>query len=113
MPIDPPNSNGVTNRRAASPLRKNSITESEYPVVTKTVYDSIVRGQGGDTNLMMRRLCQNRNMLGKLLMGLQVSMKDHNPQIKDQPSAIYNRLRQIEKVVQREYLNFPLRIENR
>lgn len=113
MPIDPPNSNGVRNRRAASPLRKNSITESEYPVVTKTVYDAIIRGQGGEANPMLKRLCNNKNKLGTLVLGLQASIRDYNPQVERQPSAIYNRLRQIEKVVQREYLNFPLRIENR
>jgi hypothetical protein len=62
---------------------------------------------------MIKRLCNNRNKLGTLLLGLQASIRDFNPQVESQPSATYNRLRQIERVVQREYLNFPLRIEER
>lgn len=86
---------------------------AEYPVITKTAYDALLRGQGGDANIMTKRLVQNRNLLARLMLGLEASMKDHNPQIKDQPSAIYNRLRQMRTVIEREYLKYPLQIENR
>jgi hypothetical protein len=110
MPINPPNINGVTNRRMASPKRNNSIMSSEYPVVTKTVYDGLIRGQGGDANITMKRLVAGKHQMSRLLQTLDASMSDHNPQMNAQPSATYNRLRQIRTVIEREFLKYPLTI---
>lgn len=111
MPIDPPNSNGVVNRRGASAKRANTITSSEYPIVTKSVYDALIRGHGGDANIATKRLVQGKNQMGRLMMTLEAAMKDHNPQLNAQPSATYNRLRQIRTVIEREFLKYPLQIE--
>lgn len=117
MPLDPNERERRarhTDRRAASPKKSTDITSSAHPVVTKAVYDSVVRGASDETvNLKTKRLCQGKNTASKLLLLIDGSLKDFNPQVEDQPSATYNSLRQMRTWAQKLYMQFPLQIENK
>lgn len=102
-----------TDRRSASAKRQDSVTKSEHPIVTQAVYEAIIRGKDTESNLKTKRLCQGRNLAGRLMLALDGSLKDHNPQIETQPTGTYNKLRQLRTMAERIYAQFPLRIENK
>ena len=119
MPLNPQdtNINGVQDRRASSPRRETDITKSKSIVVTKAVYDALVRGEALDQNIKVRRLCKLRNAIGNALTLATNCATDHNPDTKSNggknKSDTYNALRQIHRNLERSYLKFPLEIKNK
>jgi hypothetical protein len=109
MPINP--SPRPTDRRAASPKVANDVVNSEHPIVTKTAYNAIVRGDGANENLKIKRLCQVRNLIGQALPLMDALIKDHNPQVVAQSSVMFNALRKVDRDLRRAYLNVPLNIQ--
>lgn len=112
MPVSPP-SHYPTDRRASSPKRASDVTKSAHPVVTKAAYDAVIRGTGHQENLKVKRLCQLRNLLSQYLLLIDASLRDHNPQLSPQLPATYNALRQNRTYVERAFLRFPLKVENK
>lgn len=109
MPINP---QLPDNRRASSPKRDNDVLNSATPVVTKAVYDAIVRGTGTDANLRTKRLCQVKNLLGQALPIIDSLIRDYGPTVKDS-SPVAKSLRQRRVEVERAFLRWPLDIRNK
>lgn len=119
------NSNHVSNRRAASHRQDNSLTESEWPLVTHAVYVALARGAAapdGDAkaeaarlNLPLRRLCAVRAQAGTLVLLLDAALKSYNPQVAGNPTdkasrRIYNRLRAMHQQANKLLMQVPVEV---
>lgn len=119
------NSNHVSDRRAASALQDNSLTQSEWPLVTRAAFVALVRGATADgadgkadaaaLNLPLRRLCAVRNTLGTTLLMVDGAMSSFNPALPGNPTdaqsrRVYNRLRALHAVLNKQLMRVPLEV---
>lgn len=83
-------------------------------MITKSAYDAIVRGNGADQNLRMKRFCQVRNLLGQALPLIDALLKEHvAAQPKGGGSPVVKSLRARRVDVERAFLKWPLNIQNK
>lgn len=109
MEIDPKTK--VSKRRAAG-KSDSDVKQTAYPIVTQTAYESLCRGQNVDGyNLKMKQLCVARNKLGVTMVNIDSAIHGWNPQIEQQNSAVFQRLRAIRDKLEKELLRFPLEVQ--
>ena len=117
------NSNHVSDRHAASERMTSSVTESEWPLVTKSVYVALARGSTAENadaqavalNLPLRRLCAVRATLGTALLMLDGALRSFNPEVAGNPTddtsrRVYNRLRTLHGQVNKQLMRVPLEV---
>ena len=112
--------NGHVPRRRASAKQSTSIVSTQWPLVTRTAYDQLVRGGKVPeelANLRLRRLCTARSMLGQTLLALAGVMHDHRPgqngltpQQIEQFARIWQWARAAHEKVEKEYVGVPLEV---
>jgi hypothetical protein len=113
MPIAPRpdvNSNNVSSRRSPSPKRETDAMPSEHPVVTREAYDALVRGNGADVNLDVKRLAQIKHHLGQAMQLAKMLRGDYQ---KRGLSRMQNAVRSLEAPLDRAWSKVPLNIQNK
>ncbi len=110
------NSNHVTPRRMASDKRSSDVTESKFPVITKTAYNNMMNfgNQDNAVNKKMHRLCVGRIRIAQAKLVIDGALRDWNPQVPDQKNprnedrAVHNALRKIGEALDKAYLSYPI-----
>lgn len=119
------NANHVSDRRAASHKQDNSVTEAEWPIVTRSAYVALARGatapdadasaEAKRLNLAQRRLCAVRNAASTLVLMIDAAMNSFNPQLAGNPTdeqsrRVYGRLRALHKQANVQLMRVPLEV---
>lgn len=102
-----------SSRRSASPKRDSDIAASKWPIITKAAYGAMLSRQDPQLNLKMKRLAMGRIRFGQLHLAISSAMHDHNPAVKGgdiSTRTIYNKLRAIDRDVERLMLSYPLEV---
>ena len=102
-----PNSNGVSDRRGISPRRANDITASDVAVVTKSVYQNIMRRAPEDMSLKVRNLCLMKQKLGQCLLHHDACIKHV---AKEMGTPTYAALKRMRARLEKLYNEVPLEI---
>jgi hypothetical protein len=107
----------ATDRRGLSAKQDSTTLTSKWPIVTRTAYDRLVRGEVDSemANKRLRRLCEARAALSRAMLAMDGVLHDHRPgqpgltpeQI-DQYAAIYGWMRGRRDTLQRWWLEVPL-----
>lgn len=97
------------NRREAS-AKNDGIVRGEYPIITQTAYQSVLRVPEKDMTKEMRQLCMARIRLGQALQATDQACHAYNPKLSARKPDVYNRLRRIYDKLEKELLVFPLEI---
>jgi len=85
-----------------------------FPTITKSAYDSLVRGNGADVNLEVKRLAQLKNLTAQAMMIAKALRGHYNPKTEGEPnSKMYQIMRQVEKNIEQAWTRVPLEIVNK
>ena len=114
----PANANGLTNRRGSSDKRHSDVSESKFPVITKTAYNGMLNfgNKDGAVNRKMHRLCMGRIRIAQAKLVIDGAMRDWNPQVPDKENPreedrkVYNALRSISNAIDKAYLSYPIEV---
>ena len=110
--------NGHLPRGRASRRQSNTLSSSKWPIVTRTAYEQLTRGEKVPeelSNLRMRRLAMGRNALGVALLQLQGAMHEFGPTKappgkSDEYARVWKSLRVAYDAVEKNYTGYPMEV---